>query len=146
MRQILSASSMILAISFSACFCICDAASISPEEINDLTGRTDPKFKCTALCTNPVGVCTGNGTTCGNGNSGVHCGDYVITQKAWKQCTEDPAGGVDPCVNGTNDNCYTLKPCACAATLVGTTVVYVCTVPGGAKKQVGGAVVKSNDC
>lgn len=148
MLNFISTGFLVLTISVGSCFWSCDTNSVLTNETDhlNLIGKANPKFKCVDLCTSAVGVCNGNGTTCANGNVGVHCGDGVITKQNFKQCVEDPDGGVDPCVNDTNVNCYTIKPCWCTARVVNGKVVYQCQVIPNAKIQNGGAVVRSKQC
>ena len=147
MLRFLLTGVIVLSISFGTCHISYDSELVSPEQINSLVGKTDPKFKCVELCTSSItGQCTSNGTTCDNGNVGVHCGDLITVKRSYKGCVEDPAGTVDPCVNDTNQNCYKVKPCICDYRIVGGKIVYSCLVPTNAKEQNSGAVVESSNC
>lgn len=146
MLRFISTSFVVLAISFVTYILTYTPEAVSLSEVDSFIGKANPKFKCVELCTGPLQQCVTNGVTCKAGNVGAQCGYYRTSKKNHKGCEEDPAGGVDPCVNDTEDICYQAKPCTCVQGLVGTTVVYGCAVPAGAKNQDNGTVTRSKDC
>ena len=146
MLRLLSAGFFILTLSCGTCYWSCDSETVSLNDVDTLVGKTDPKFKCAELCTDPINQCVSSGVTCMANNVGAACGSYHVSKKSLKECVEDPAGGVDPCTNDTADKCYRSKTCVCIKGLVGTTVVYGCAVPNGAKIIDSGDVTKSSNC